>query len=221
MKRSRTSKAWMREHVNDFYVQQAKREGYRSRAAFKLIEINKRDRLIVQGMTVVDLGATPGGWSQIAAGLVGSSGHVYAIDLLPMAPLRNVTFIQGSIDDDDNVMQQLRTATGTRGVDLVISDISPNISGIGLVDQARVMALAERTLEITASYLKPGGNLLVKVFQGQGFEAFLRSMRALFAEVVTRKPEASRGRSNEIYLLGKRRRAVAAAAAPALPLSSK
>ncbi len=210
----------MREHVNDFYVQQAKREGYRSRSAFKLIEINKRDRLIAPGMKVVDLGATPGGWSQVAAGLVGSSGQVYAIDLLPMAPLRNVTFIQGSIDDE-TVMQQLRTATGTRGVDLVISDMSPNISGIDLVDQARVMALAERTLEITGNYLKPDGNLLVKVFQGQGFEAFLRSMRALFAEVVTRKPEASRGRSNEIYLLGKRRRAVAAAAAPALPLSSK
>ncbi len=210
----------MREHVNDFYVQQAKREGYRSRAAFKLIEINKRDRLLVQGMTVVDLGATPGGWAQVAAGLVGSSGHVYAIDLLPMAPLRNVTFIQGSIDDE-MVMQQLRTASGARGVDLVISDMSPNISGIDMVDQARVMALAERTLEITGNYLKPGGDLLVKVFQGQGFEAFLRSMRALFAEVVTRKPGASRDRSNEIYLLGKRRRTVAGTAPPALPPSSK
>ncbi|MGI9045911.1 MAG: RlmE family RNA methyltransferase [Burkholderiales bacterium] len=220
MKPSRTSKAWMREHVNDFYVQQAKREGYRSRAAFKLIEINQRDRLIGRGMTVVDLGATPGGWSQIAAGLVGAAGQIIAIDLLPMEALRGVTFIQGSIDDDA-VMQQLRTAAAARGVDLVISDMSPNISGIDVVDQARVMALAERTLEISRNYLKPGGHLLVKVFQGQGFEAFLRSMRALFTEVVTRKPEASRGRSNEIYLLGKRRQTVVAEAAPALPPSSK
>lgn len=200
----------MREHVNDIFVQRAKREGFRSRAAFKLIEISKRDRLIGRGMTVIDLGAAPGGWSQVAAEQVGASGKVIAVDLLPIAPLRGVTFIRGSIDDAV-VMEELHAASARGSVDLVISDMSPNISGIDLVDQARVMALAERTLELAENYLKPEGNLLVKVFQGQGFEEFFRSMRALFGEVATRKPQASRGRSNEIYLVGKHRRAVGSA----------
>ena len=205
MKRTKTSKQWMTEHVNDVYVQRAKAEGYRSRAAFKLIEIAGRDKLLKQGMMVVDLGAAPGGWSQVAAAKLGAGGRVIALDLLPMDSLRNVTFLQGDFREDA-VVRALERELGGRAVDLVLSDMSPNISGIALSDQARAMHLAELALEFAARHLKPGGSLLVKVFQGSGFQEFLREMRSRFEQVVTRKPEASRGRSNELYLLGRARK---------------
>lgn len=202
MKRSKTSKQWMREHVNDVYVQRAKSEGYRSRAAYKLLEIAARDRLLKPGMVVVDLGAAPGGWSQVARAQVGARGLVLALDLLEMEPLPGVTFLQGDFREDA-VVAALAAALAGRTVDLVLSDISPNISGIAMSDQARVMHVAELALEFAAKHLKHGGNLLVKVFQGSGFQEFLRQMRTQFKSVATRKPEASRGRSSELYLLGK------------------
>ena len=205
MKRTKTSKQWMMEHVNDVYVQRAKAEGYRSRAAYKLIEVAERDKLLRQGMMVVDLGAAPGGWSQVAATRVGVRGRVFALDILPMDALRNVTFLQGDFREDA-VVQALEQELAGRPIDLVLSDMSPNISGIALSDQARAMHLAELALEFAVKHLKPGGGLLVKVFQGSGFQEFLREMRARFKAVVTRKPDASRGRSNELYLLGKERR---------------
>ena len=201
MKRAKTSKAWMKEHVNDFFVKQAKKEGYRSRAAYKLIEIAERDRLLMPGMIIVDLGAAPGGWSQVAAEKLGGRGSVIALDLLEMAALPGVTFIQGDFREP-LVLAELKKNLGNRAPDLVISDMSPNISGISVVDKARGMHLAELALEFSADQLNSGGNFLVKVFQGAGFEEFLRTMRASFSRVITRKPEASRGRSSEIYLLG-------------------
>src|ERR1035437_4606067 len=202
MKRSKTSKQWMREHVNDVYVQRAKSEGYRSRAAYKLLEIAARDKLLKPGMVVVDLGAVPGGWSQVARAQVGARGLVLALDLLEMEPLPGVTFLQGDFREDA-VVAALAAALAGRTIDLVLSDMSPNISGIAMSDQARVMHLAELALEFSAKHLKHGGNLLVKVFQGSGFEEFLRQMRTQFKSVATRKPEASRGSSSELYLLGK------------------
>ena len=205
MKRTKTSKQWMMEHVNDVYVQRAKAEGYRSRAAYKLIEVAARDKLLKPGMVVVDLGAAPGGWSQVAATRVGARGRVFALDLLPMDALRNVTFLQGDFREDAVVLALEQELAG-RPIDLVLSDMSPNISGIALSDQARAMHLAELALEFAVNHLKPGGGLLVKVFQGSGFQDFFREMRARFARVDSRKPEASRGRSNELYLLGRERK---------------
>lgn len=202
MKRSKTSKQWMREHVSDVYVQRAKAEGYRSRAAFKLMEIAARDRLFRQSMIVVDLGATPGGWSQVAASKVGTSGRVIAFDILPMEPLKNVTFVHGDFREESAIKALANELQG-RAVDLVLSDMSPNISGIALSDQARAMYLAELALEFAIDWLKPGGSFLVKVFQGSGFQEYLGEMRKRFAHVLTRKPDASRGRSNELYLLGR------------------
>jgi 23S rRNA (uridine2552-2'-O)-methyltransferase len=204
MARNKTSKSktWMREHVDDVYVQRAKREGYRSRAAYKLQEIARKDRLIARGSTVVDLGASPGGWSQVAAELVGPTGKVIAVDLLEMVPMRAVVFIQGDFREDETVAR-LQSELGGAPVDLVVSDMSPNISGISVSDQARVIHLAELALDFAAKWLKPEGNLLVKTFQGAGFEEFRDAMRRHFRQVLTRKPEASRGRSSEIYLLGK------------------
>jgi len=207
MKRTKTSKQWMMEHVNDVYVQRAKAEGYRSRAAYKLIEVAARDKLLKPGMVVVDLGAAPGGWSQVAAAKAGTGGRVIAVDLLPMDSLRNVTFLQGDFRDE-SVAQALERELAGRPIDLVLSDMSPNISGIALSDQARAMHLAELALEFAVNHLKPGGSLLVKVFQGSGFRSFCAKMRSCFMHVMTRKPEASRGRSNELYLLGKERKAV-------------
>ena len=201
MKRAKTSKAWMKEHVNDFFVKKAKKEGYRSRAAYKLIEIAERDRLFRPGMTVVDLGAAPGGWSQVAALKLGEKGRIIALDLNEMALLPGVTFIQGDFSNAE-VLAELQNALGRSPVDLVISDMSPNISGIGASDQARSMHLSELALEFCKERLNSRGAFLVKVFQGSGFEEFVRSMRMVFDKVVTRKPEASRNRSSELYLLG-------------------
>jgi 23S rRNA (uridine2552-2'-O)-methyltransferase len=201
MKRSKTSKAWMREHVTDFFVKQAKKEGYRSRAAYKLIEIAERDHLLAPGITIVDLGAAPGGWSQVAIERLGPNGRVIAVDFREMLPLPGVTFVQGDFTEA-SVLAQLEETLGKCPVDLVISDMSPNISGIGMVDQARGMHLAELALDFSLTRLNSGGNFLVKVFQGSGFDEFLRIMRGSFNRVVTRKPGASRGRSSELYLLG-------------------
>lgn len=201
MKRSKTSKAWMREHVSDFFVKQAKKEGYRSRAAYKLIEIAERDHLLAPGITIVDLGAAPGGWSQVAIERLGPNGRVIAVDFREMLPLPGVTFVQGDFTEA-SVLAQLEETLGKCPVDLVISDMSPNISGIGMVDQARGMHLAELALDFSLTRLNSRGNFLVKVFQGSGFDEFLRIMRGSFNRVVTRKPGASRGRSSELYLLG-------------------
>jgi 23S rRNA (uridine2552-2'-O)-methyltransferase len=202
MKRTRTSKAWMQEHVNDPYVQRAKKEGWRSRAAFKLMEIDDKDRLLRRGEVVVDLGATPGGWSQVAVKRVGDDGLVLALDLLEMEPIHGVHFIQGDFREDD-VLRQLEERLAGRRVGLVMSDMAPNISGVPLVDQARVMYLAELGLEFSRAHLKPDGAFLVKVFQGTDYEGFLRAMRAVFRTVVVRKPDASRDRSAELYVLGR------------------
>jgi len=202
MSRSKTSKAWMREHINDPYVQKAKAEGYRSRAAYKLMELDQKDRLLAPGQLVVDLGAAPGSWSQVAVAKLGARGRVVAVDLLPMEPLPGVYFLQGDFREQE-VLDALLLALGGSKADLVISDLAPNISGIGVSDQARSMYLAELALEFAQKCLKPGGSLLVKVFQGAGFTEFLAAMRKAFAKVGSRKPEASRGRSSEMYLLGK------------------
>ena len=202
MKRTRTSNAWLREHVNDPYVQRAKAEGYRSRASFKLMEIDDRDHLIRSGEVVVDLGATPGGWSQVAAKRMQGKGRVIALDLLEMDPLHGVEFIQGDFREDEVLAELERTLAGQR-VGLVLSDMAPNMSGILLSDQARVMHLAELGLEFSRQWLKSDGAFLVKVFQGYGFEDFVREMRQVFSAVSSRKPDASRDRSAEVYLLGK------------------
>jgi 23S rRNA (uridine2552-2'-O)-methyltransferase len=201
MKRSKTSKAWMREHLNDHYVHKARAEGYRARAAFKLLEIDEKDHLLHAGMTVVDLGAAPGSWSQIAARKVGDTGRVIALDLLEIDPLHNVHFIQGDFHSDA-ILNQLEAALEGQPVDLVICDMAPNISGIGTADQARAIGLCELALDFAAEHLKPGGNFLVKVFQGAGIDEYRKRMQAQFAKVVVRKPAASRDRSAEVYFLG-------------------
>ncbi|MDH5552179.1 MAG: RlmE family RNA methyltransferase [Nitrosomonas sp.] len=201
MKQSKTSNAWMKEHVNDFFVKQAKKEGYRSRAAYKLLEIHERDKLLKPGMAVVDLGAAPGSWSQVVANKIGRNGKIVALDLLEMAPMPGVEFIQGDFRED-SILDELEVRLENCRLDLVISDMSPNVSGIKLSDQARSMHLAELALEFAIERLNPGGGFLVKVFQGYEFDQYLLSMRAGFDRVIIRKPKASRDRSKELYLLG-------------------
>lgn len=201
MKRSKTSKQWMHEHVTDPYVRRAHQEGFRSRAAYKLLELDARDRLFKRGMTVVDLGAAPGGWSQVAADRVGPGGRVIALDLLPVQAIPGVTFIQGDFTEL-SVLAQVEACLGGKPAGLVICDMSPNISGIAISDQARAMDLAELALDFSRRHLQAGGTFLVKVFQGTGFDAYLKLMRGAFSRVLTRKPDASRGRSSELYLLG-------------------
>ena len=202
MKRTRTSNAWLREHVNDTFVQRAKAEGYRSRAAFKLMEIDERDRLIRPGEIVVDLGATPGGWSQVVAKRQKANGRVIALDLLELEPLHGVEFIQGDFREE-SVLKILETTLAGAKVGLVLSDMAPNMSGVAVSDQARVMHLAELGLEFSQNWLKPDGAFLVKVFHGHGYEDFVKAMRQVFKSVATRKPDASRDRSPEVYLLGR------------------
>jgi 23S rRNA (uridine2552-2'-O)-methyltransferase len=201
MKRSKTSKAWMQEHVHDPYVQRAKAEGYRSRAAFKLMEVEARDRLLRPGLVVVDLGAAPGSWCQVVAGRVGAKGRILALDLLEMAPIPGVDFLQGDFLDDALVARFEARLEGRR-VDLVLSDMAPNMSGIGSADQARAMYLCKLALDFARRHLAPGGGFLVKAFQGSGFTEFRAAMQADFRTVVVRKPDASRDRSAEVYLLG-------------------
>lgn len=192
----------MREHVNDPFVQRAKKEGWRSRAAFKLMEIDERDKLLRRGEVVVDLGAAPGGWSQVAAQRVGEEGLVFALDLLEMAPIPGVHVIQGDFREEA-ALAELENILGERRVGLVMSDMAPNISGVNIVDQARMMHLAELGLMFSRDHLKPEGAFLVKVFQGADYDDFLRQMRETFRSVATRKPDASRDRSAELYLLGR------------------
>jgi 23S rRNA (uridine2552-2'-O)-methyltransferase len=205
MKRRPTSKAWMQEHVNDEFVKRAQREGYRARAAYKLMEIDDKDHLIKPGMTIVDLGATPGSWSQVAIQRLQGKGRVIALDLLEMQPIAGVDFIQGDFREEA-ILNQLEEMLNGRAVDLVIADMAPNMSGISLVDQANAAYLTELALEFSLKWLKPGGHFLVKVFIGTGFDEIVRNMRAGFEKVATRKPKASRDRSSEVYLLGLKRK---------------
>ncbi len=193
----------MRAHVRDPYVQQAKKSGYRSRAAYKLIEIAARDRLLRSGMAVVDLGAAPGSWSQVLAERVGPAGRVIAVDLLEMAPISGLSVIRGDFRDAA-VLGQVEAALGGVRLDLVVSDMAPNLSGVSATDQARSVHLCELALDFAKAQLKPEGVFLVKVFQGAGYAGFLAAMRSAFVSVASRKPGASRGRSSEMYLLGRR-----------------
>lgn len=201
MKLKPSSKAWMQEHVNDEYVKRAQKEGYRARAAYKLIEIDDKDKLIKPGMTIVDLGATPGSWSQVAVQRLKGQGRIIALDILDMQPIKGVEFIQGDFREE-SVLKLLEAQLNNKQVDLVIADMAPNISGIADVDQAGAAYLTELALEFSKDWLKPSGNFLVKVFIGAGFDEILQNMRQMFDKVVTRKPKASRDRSSEVYLLG-------------------
>ena len=206
MKPSKTSKAWMQEHLNDPYVKMAQKDGYRARAAYKLIEIDDKDKLIKPGMTVVDLGSTPGSWSQVAVQRIKGQGRVIALDILEMQGIAGVEFICGDFREEA-VLHQLEATLNNRLVDLVIADMAPNISGVKDVDQAGATYLTELALDFSQQWLKPGGNFLVKVFIGSGFDDIVKRMRGEFEKVVTRKPKASRDRSTEVYLLGLKRKA--------------
>lgn len=191
----------MQEHLNDPYVKLAQKEGYRARAAYKLMEIDDKDKLIKPGMTIVDLGSAPGSWSQVAIQRLKGQGKVIALDILDMQPIGGVTFIQGDFREEA-VLRALEEKLNNVQVDLVIADMAPNISGVKDVDQAGAAYLTELALEFSKDWLKPSGNFLVKVFIGAGFEEILKNMREMFDKVVTRKPKASRDRSSEVYLLG-------------------
>ncbi len=207
MKRTRTSKAWMQEHLSDEFVKRANKEGYRSRAAYKLMELDDRDKLIRPGMTVVDLGAAPGSWSQVVVERLKGQGRVIGLDLLEMHSLHGVEFIRGDFTEEA-VLTQLESLLDGQPVDLVVSDMAPNMSGMAVMDQARSMHLVELALEFSRQWLKPGGSFLVKVFIGSGFDELVKSMRPEFDKVMTRKPKASRDRSAETYLLGLGRKSV-------------
>lgn len=198
--RSRSSARWLQEHFDDPYVKKAQKLGYRSRASFKLLEIQEKDRLIKPGMTVVDLGSAPGGWSQVAVALVGHKGRVIASDILPMDSLAGVEFVCGDFSEEA-VLQQILDCLGEDKADLVISDMAPNMSGMPAVDQARAMYLIELSVDMASQVLKPGGSFLSKVFHGEGFDELLRQLRGSYSKVLTRKPQASRSRSRETYVL--------------------
>ncbi len=199
-KRSKSSSRWMQEHLKDEYVLRAQKEGWRSRAVYKLSEIHEREKLIRPGMTLIDLGAAPGGWSQYATSLLDGRGSILALDLLNMDSLPDVDFIQGDFTEQA-VLNQLLDRLGDRKADLVMSDLSPNISGMSAVDQPRAIYLAELTLDLAQKVLKPGGFMLVKLFHGQGFDAYVAAVKQCFGKVKVRKPKASRPRSRETYLL--------------------
>lgn len=203
MAKSKSSKGWLKEHFDDEYVRRSQQDGYRSRAIYKLIEIDKKDRLIKPGMTIVDLGAAPGGWSEYCVKKVGRKGKVIALDILPMEPIEDVTIILGDFREDV-VLEELVAVmkdSGNGSSDLVISDMAPNISGMESVDMPRAYYLCDLALDLARQVLKPGGGLLVKLFQGEGFEAYNKELKSSFSKVVMRKPKASRPRSREIYAL--------------------
>ncbi|MDO9371569.1 MAG: 23S rRNA (uridine(2552)-2'-O)-methyltransferase RlmE [Gammaproteobacteria bacterium] len=202
MARTKSSARWLKEHFTDTYVKQAQEAGYRSRAVYKLLEINERDRILRPGMTVVDLGAAPGGWSQVTASIVGSKGRVIALDILAMEPLPDVSFIQGDFTEQQALDALIEAMHGERA-GLVMSDMAPNISGLRSVDQPRAMYLAELALEFARKVLAPGGDLLMKVFQGEGFDALRKDLLRSFKQVLVRKPASSRARSREVYLLAR------------------
>ncbi|HEY6240294.1 MAG TPA: RlmE family RNA methyltransferase [Burkholderiales bacterium] len=203
MPRSKSSSAWLKRHVNDPYVHRARAQGYRTRAAYKLIEIADRDGLARRGDSVVDLGAAPGGWAQALAERVGRSGRVIAVDLLELAPIPGVNIVRGDFREE-TALHSLEEVLGGQKLDLVVSDMAPNISGVRSTDQARSIHLCELALDFARNHLNPQGAFLVKVFQGSGYPEFLAAMRGVFASVASRKPGASRGDSKEMYLLGKR-----------------
>jgi len=206
MSRSKSSSRWLREHFDDVYVKKAQAEGLRSRAVFKLEELLERDRLLKPGMRVVDLGAAPGGWSQLVRQRLGEDGTVVALDILPMQGIAGVDFLQGDFREE-SVLHELETRLDGRKVDLVLSDMAPNMSGVALADQIRAMDLAELALDFSRQWLRPGGAFLIKLFQGAGFDQYLRSLRADFTRVTMRKPKASRARSREVYALATGRKA--------------
>ncbi|NNE05072.1 MAG: 23S rRNA (uridine(2552)-2'-O)-methyltransferase RlmE [Xanthomonadales bacterium] len=201
MARSKSSKKWLTEHFDDPYVKQAHAQGLRARAAFKLLELHDKYQLIRPGMLVVDLGAAPGSWSQVAKDKAGKSGRVIALDILDMEPLEGVEFIEGDFTED-GPLQALEALLAGSKVDLVLSDMAPNISGMSAVDQPRAMYLAELALSFAEQWLKPGGIFLTKAFQGEGFDGFVLQCRSAFSKVLIRKPGASRPRSREVYVLG-------------------
>jgi 23S rRNA (uridine2552-2'-O)-methyltransferase len=202
MARSKSSGQWLQEHVNDPYVKQAQRDGYRSRSSYKLIQLNERDHLIRPGMLIVDLGSAPGGWSQVATRLAGEKGRVVATDILPMDPLKNVDFIQGDFTEE-SVLNQVLETLGGHEPSLIICDIAPNISGIDSADQASSMYLVELALDFVRQALAPKGDFVAKVFQGAGSDAYIKDARSSFDKVFVRKPAASRPRSREVYLVAK------------------
>ncbi|WP_019606301.1 23S rRNA (uridine(2552)-2'-O)-methyltransferase RlmE [Teredinibacter turnerae] len=202
MARSKSSHRWLREHFSDQYVKASQKDGYRSRASYKLIELDNKDKLFRPGMTVVDLGAAPGGWSQVAVQHIGDKGQVIASDILPMDSIAGVTFIQGDFTEE-SVLEELLGAMDGERADLVISDMAPNMSGVAAVDQPKSMYLVELALDMAKQVLKPGGTFVCKVFHGEGFDDFFKDCKASFSKAVTRKPDASRARSREVYLVAK------------------
>lgn len=202
MARSKSSNRWLEEHVNDPYVKKAQVDGYRSRASYKLLELIDKDKLLRPGMTVLDLGSTPGGWSQVVAPLLGKLGKTIASDILPMDPIPDVIFIEGDFTEQEIFDQILAQLDGAKA-DLVMSDMAPNISGVDAADQASSMYLVELALDMAISVLKPGANYVAKVFHGEGYDQYLKDMREHFEKVVVRKPDASRSRSREVYVVGK------------------
>lgn len=202
MARSKSSNRWLEEHVNDPFVKQAQLDGYRSRASYKLLEINDKDKLIQPNMLVMDLGSAPGGWSQVAATLVGHKGRVVASDILPMDTIAGVEFVQGDFTED-SVFEAIMTTLDSAPVDVVISDMAPNISGVNAADQAASMYLLELALDMACQVLKPKGSFVAKVFHGEGYDQYVKAVREVFDKVVVRKPDASRSRSREVYLVAK------------------
>lgn len=202
MARSKSSARWLKEHVNDPFVKQAQKDGYRSRASYKLKELSDKDKLIKPGMLVIDLGSAPGGWSQVASELVGDHGKLIASDILPMDPLPGVDFIQGDFTEEA-VFDQIMAAIGGQPVDVVISDMAPNLSGISSADQAASIYLIELALDMANQVLKPQGSFVAKAFQGEGYDAFVAQVREQFDSVVIRKPDSSRARSREVYVVGR------------------
>ncbi len=205
MAKSKSSRRWLTEHFDDQYVKMAQKQGLRSRAAFKLTELDDKYHLLRKGMRVVDLGSAPGSWTQVVQRALGESGKIVALDILPMDPLDRVTFIQGDFTEDEP-LALLEEALDGQNADLVLSDMAPNMSGMGAVDQPRAMYLAELALAFAEKWLEPGGNFVVKVFHGEGFDDFVRETRSMFEKVQIRKPSASRPRSREVYILGHRRK---------------
>jgi 23S rRNA (uridine2552-2'-O)-methyltransferase len=200
MAKSKSSRRWLDRHFSDAYVKRARQEGFRSRAAYKLLEIQEKDGILAPGMRVVDLGAAPGGWSQVAADVVGAKGRVLALDILPMEPIPGVSFMQGDFREEA-ALAELRRALDGNPVDVVLSDMAPNVSGTSAVDQPRMIYLCELALDLAGEVLNPGGALVVKTFQGEGFDAYLTAARDSFRRVVIRKPASSRARSRELYLV--------------------
>jgi 23S rRNA (uridine2552-2'-O)-methyltransferase len=205
MAKSKSSRRWLAEHFDDQYVKMSQQQGFRSRAAFKLTELDEKYRLLRKGMRVVDLGSAPGSWTQVVQRALGETGQIVALDMLPMDPLEAVSFIQGDFTEEEP-LSLLEEELQGHNVDLVLSDMAPNMSGMGAIDQPRAMYLAELALAFAEKWLEPGGSFVVKVFHGEGFDDYVRQTRSMFEKVQVRKPAASRPRSREVYVLGHRRK---------------